>query len=99
VQQAPDGWVITTLHLDSWPDPVQLRHRDGLQLIEQLFTRPELQEEIVLHAAKAYNGPVQDERHRVWGEPWQGDAWLHAQAGVQAKHGRHAVVAALQVSA
>lgn len=99
MQQADDGWVTTTLHLDSWPEPVQLRHCDGLEVIRQLFTHPGLQEEVVLHAAKAYSGTVHDERHRVFDEPWQGDAWIDEQAEVQAKHGIDAVIAALQVSA
>lgn len=96
VRRADDGWRTTILHLDNWEEPVELRHRDGLEFIKQLFSDPALQDCLVLQAAKAFR-TTGNRTQRVFDKPWQGNGWIDEQEAVQAQHGIDAIIAALQV--
>lgn len=87
------GWgQPTELRVKHWPEPLLLRHRDGVKWLRGVCSHPDLLKALHLEGAAVYcNGK------RVWSKPWDGDAFLSEQEAVRSKHGRSAKVMALQV--
>lgn len=86
------GWgPATELRVEHWPEPVKLRHRDGVKWVQEVCSHPDLLQAIHLEGA-----PVYRDGKRVWSQPWDCDAFLSEQSAVRQKHGPTAKVLALQ---
>jgi hypothetical protein len=87
------GWAQTTLQIKHWPDPVVLRHRDGVEWLREVCAHPDL-----LKAVQWDGKAIFKNGRRVYSAPVNCDAFLSEQAEVRKQHGSSSKVAALQVS-
>lgn len=88
------GWgQRTELHVQHWPTPVVLQHRDGVKFLQDLLKRPGVQQALHLEGQPH----LASDGTRRWSKPWEADAFLAEQHAVRCKHGPHAKVLALQV--